>query len=113
MQPRFRTRAYRTRRVLTYFLLGASAIVPFIHAVYLHGWSRQNPKMSITNFMGLALLNGTGAMIYGLRIPERWFPKRFDMIGASHQIMHILVIGGALSHLTGVLRAMQYRYQFN
>ena len=35
-----------------------------------------------------------GALIYGFRIPERCFPYRFDLVGASHQIFHVAVLGG-------------------
>lgn len=33
-----------------------------------------------------------GAIIYGLRIPERWFPKTFDLVGQSHNIFHVCVV---------------------
>ena len=68
----------------------------------------QNRRMSISYFLGLGILNGTGTAIYAARIPERWYPKAFDLYGASHQIMHVLVICGALSHGTGLVRALDY-----
>lgn len=58
--------------------------------------------------MGLGLLNFTGAAIYAARIPERWYPGRFDVWGASHQIMHVLVVCGAVSHSVGLLKALDY-----
>jgi adiponectin receptor len=29
-----------------------------------------------------------GAIIYSLRIPERFFPYKFDFFGSSHNIHH-------------------------
>jgi predicted membrane channel-forming protein YqfA (hemolysin III family) len=40
----------------------------------------------------------SGLAIYGLKIPERFFPKTFDYIGNSHNIWHVFVILGAFTH---------------
>lgn len=58
--------------------------------------------------MGLGLLNFTGAALYGARIPERLFPGKFDYVGSGHQLMHILVMFGALSHTIGLLKAYKH-----
>jgi adiponectin receptor len=86
-----------------YGVLGLSIFIPAIHGVILHGWALQNERMSLTYFMGLGILNGTGTAIYTARIPERWYPRRFDIYGSSHQIMHVLVVCGALSHTVGLV----------
>ena len=52
----------------------------------------------------------TGTVIYAARAPERWAPGRFDMYGSSHQIFHVLVLGGALAHLVGVLTGFEYNH---
>ena len=108
MKPQFRAPAYRAMRSASFAVLGLSAFVPVVHGILLNGWQLQNQRMSITYFLGLGLLNGTGTVIYAMRIPERWYPKTFDIYGSSHQIMHILVACGALSHATGLLRALDY-----
>lgn len=41
-------------------------------------------------------------------IPERWYPRRFDIYSASDQVMHVLVIGGAMSHTIGLVKAFDY-----
>jgi len=108
MRPVFRTPSYRPFRSAMYGVLGFSIIVPAIHGIMLHGWSVQNERMSLTYFIGLGLFNGTGTAIYTLRIPERWYPCQFDIYGASHQIMHVLVICGALFHAIGLVKAFDY-----
>lgn len=108
MRPVFRTPSYRPFRSAMYGILGFSIFVPAIHGVMVHGWTSQNERMSLTYFVGLGLLNGTGTAIYTLRIPEKWYPCIFDIYGSSHQIMHVLVICGALSHTIGLVKAFDY-----
>lgn len=59
--------------------------------------------MGLKFFLGLALINFSGAALYAARIPERWFPGTFDLIGQSHNLMHLLVFTGALVRLHGLL----------
>jgi len=94
--------------VLLYSLLGITAFIAPAHGVRLNGWELQNQRMRIDYFIGLGVLNFVGAATYGLRIPERWYPKTFDVFGASHQIMHVLVMFGALSHSIGLIKAFDY-----
>jgi adiponectin receptor len=89
-------------------MLGLSAFIPIIYGVYLNGWSIQNQRMSIRYFLQLGLLHFTGASFYAARIPERWCPRKFDIYGASHQIMHLMVIAGAVSYAFGILEAFNY-----
>lgn len=42
---------------------------------------------TITVFVSLLL----GAYIYAKCIPECWYPGTFDLVGRSHQLMHVLV----------------------
>ena len=39
-----------------------------------------------------------GACVYAGKIPERWWPGRFDYIGGSHNLWHLAVLGGILFH---------------
>lgn len=110
LNPRFQTPAYRPTRVAMYALLGLSAFIPITHGVVVNGWALQNQRQSISYFVGLGLLNGTGAAIYGVRIPERWYPKKYDISGSSHQIMHVLVMCGALCYSIGLGKAFGYWY---
>ena len=44
------------------------------------------------------------------QFPERWYPKRFDLLGASHQIMHVMVVAAALAYTQAVLEAFDFRH---
>ncbi|TID21390.1 HlyIII-domain-containing protein [Venturia nashicola] len=79
-----------------------------VHGLIINGCVKLNRMMGIDWFMGLAALNLVSMIIYALCIPERWLPRRFDVWGASDQIMHVMVIGGALSHSKGLLRSFAY-----
>ena len=44
------------------------------------------------------------------RIPERWYPGRFDLFGASHQLFHFAVVAAVIAHYLGVLKAFEYHH---
>jgi predicted membrane channel-forming protein YqfA (hemolysin III family) len=41
---------------------------------------------------GAALALGAGAAVYAAGLPERAFPGVFDVIGSSHQLMHVTLL---------------------
>ncbi len=53
--------------------------------------------------------NTVGAAAYTAKFPERWWPRRFDLLGASHQIMHMAVLAAAVAYAVGVDRALTFR----
>ena len=103
LRPRFRQPAYRTMRFLMYVFLGTSLFAPIFHGAHKYGWRQLEEMMGLKSYLGMAVINFSGAAIYALRIPERWFPGKFDLIGMSHNWMHILVLTGALVRLRGLL----------
>ena len=52
-----------------------------------------------------------GAILYAIRFPEKFFPIKYDYIGSSHQLFHILVLLGATFHYYGSLDAYIYRFK--
>jgi adiponectin receptor len=50
-----------------------------------------------------------GVLIYVSRLPERWFPGRFDLLGNSHNIWHCFVVAAALFHYAGSVNAYHLR----
>jgi len=45
----------------------------------------------MTSWYGGTILYLIGAVMYATATPERFFPKRFDIIGSSHQFFHMLI----------------------
>ena len=104
LRPCFCLPRFRKLRTLIYFFLGASLFVPLYPAWKLFGSVEMLDKAAgWRSFLALALVNSLGGVTYTARVPERWFPGRFDLLGQSHHWMHILVIIGAIIRLRGLL----------
>ena len=79
--------------------------------------------MSLSWMAWMATSNLVGAVIYAasmpacfcianvyhgtdmIQVPERWAPYKFDMFGASHQLLHVMVMVAAAIHYWGLLEA--------
>jgi adiponectin receptor len=108
LRPKFRQPAYRLVRFYMYAFLGMSTFFPVVHGLFEYGYADTNQRMSLNHFLGLGGLNFAGAAVYAARVPERWMPRRFDIWGSSHQIMHVLVVIGALCFEQGLLQAVRW-----
>ena len=42
------------------------------------------------------------------KYPEKRFPRRFDIFGTSHQILHVMVVLAGLVHMFGVLQVFDF-----
>jgi adiponectin receptor len=82
---------YRHLRTFCFCLLGFTGLAPTIHA-YIIYYKEYHVLWAIKYNMLQLLCNIIGTVLYSSRIPERWFPGRYNLIGHSHFIMHILVI---------------------
>ena len=108
LAPSYATPAYRPYRTAVFLVLGLSAVVPVAHVVQLYGYR------TITETMGLRFLILSGALyvvgagLYAARVPERFAPGRFDMLGASHQIFHVLILAAAAAHYISIRRAYAF-----
>ncbi|RIA86658.1 hemolysin-III related-domain-containing protein [Glomus cerebriforme] len=108
VSSRFRSPQLRWFRTGLFIAMGLSAFVPLIHALIIYGYRLCFDVISLKWLLLMGALYITGAVIYGARVPERWYPGVFDLLGASHQIFHLFVIAGALVHYYGVIQAMLY-----
>jgi adiponectin receptor len=111
-QPKFRTRKYRTMRVVIYVLSVIGMSAPFFHGWYTLGLQGLEDAMDITSFMRMVLLVGVGGGLYVSRIPERWFPITFDLLGQSHNWLHVLVLIAGLVRLQGLLELCVKRGEY-
>lgn len=59
--------------------------------------------------IAMGLLYAIGAVFYVTRIPERWKPGMFDIVGHSHQIFHVFVVAAALAHCAATLNIIEWR----
>ena len=108
--PRFRTPQWRPFRAAMFVGMGLSAVVPILHGIKAYGLEREMRQIGLGWLVLQGLLYILGAAIYAARVPERLRPGHFDLWGSSHQIFHVLVVCAAVAHLTGLLRAFDYRH---
>ncbi|KAH7653912.1 AdipoR/hemolysin-III-related protein [Dioscorea alata] len=106
--PVFQTPQFRSVRALLFFCMGVSGLVPILHKVFLFG---HQPVAMITTVYELVmgLFYGVGVIVYAARVPERWWPGKFDLIGHSHQLFHVLVIAGAYTHYLASVMYLNWR----
>ncbi|OKL63130.1 hypothetical protein UA08_01627 [Talaromyces atroroseus] len=110
LMPQFRTPEWRPFRALMFVSMGLSAVFPVVHGLWLYGAKQMTPQIGLDWLLLQGFLYILGATIYAARVPERLLPGRFDIVGSSHQIFHVLVVCAAISHLTGLLCAFDYRH---
>ncbi|OJD19445.1 hypothetical protein AJ78_00619 [Emergomyces pasteurianus Ep9510] len=110
IMPRFRNPAWRPFRAGMFVSMGLSAIFPVLHGLSIFGVEQMVKQIGLFWLVLQGALYIIGASIYAARVPERWHPGRFDILGSSHQIFHVLVVLAAVSHLTGLLQAFDYRH---
>uniref|UniRef100_A0ACD5Y619 Uncharacterized protein n=1 Tax=Avena sativa TaxID=4498 RepID=A0ACD5Y619_AVESA len=106
--PAFQAPELRPLRAALFSLMGVSGLVPVAHKLVLYGGRRE--AVATAGFEALmGALYGAGAAVYALRVPERWFPGRFDLVGHSHQLFHLFVIAGAYAHYLGGVEYLRWR----
>ena len=107
---RFRTPAWRPYRAGMFVALGLSAVFPVLHGLQIYGFEQMREQIGLSWLVLQGALYIAGAGLYAARIPEKWHPGRYDLVGSSHQIFHVFVMLAAISHLTGLLKAFDYRH---
>nr|POE74594.1 isoform 2 of adiponectin receptor protein [Quercus suber] len=125
LHPQFLGPTFRKYRALMYTSFGLSAITFVVHGIFLYGLAVQKKRLALEWMALMAFLNIAGAAVYTSRVdllpypldlsdyhtdtpqlPERWIPYRFDYLGASHQIFHILVLAAGLVHYKALACAL-------
>ncbi|XP_075243087.1 uncharacterized protein LOC142337618 [Convolutriloba macropyga] len=106
---RFAAPKFRPLRAGLYIFLGLSALVPAVHFIAMYGVERSFYEASFGWMILMAILYISGACLYALRIPERFFPGKFDLWGHSHQIFHVFVVIAIFVHYYGVDQVATFR----
>jgi len=124
LNPQFLGPAFRKYRALMYASFGLSALLFMSHGILLYGFAVQKKRLALEWMILMGALNIIGACFYASRVctllkhqdqlkadnsqlPEKWFPHRFDFVGASHQIFHLLVLAAALVHYKALVIALR------
>ncbi|KAK0635824.1 hemolysin-III related-domain-containing protein [Bombardia bombarda] len=113
-----------------------SFVVPIAHGILLYGLKEQSRRIGLGWIMVTGLCNGVGVVVYAVKVsscggvggyplelrsdaddwamkqfPEKWFPKTFDIWGASHQCMHVMVVCAALAFARAMVAAFDFRHE--
>ncbi|KAK4223219.1 hemolysin-III related-domain-containing protein [Podospora fimiseda] len=111
INPKFQTPKFRSLRISTFITMGLSGLLPIIHAACIYPWDLLNEKAGLGYYLveGLSLVIGT--VFYVTHFPESWAPRKFDILGASHQIFHGFVVVAAVIHIYGLLSVYDWIYK--
>ncbi|KAH6759877.1 heptahelical protein 4 [Perilla frutescens var. hirtella] len=106
--PMFQNPEYRTFRASLFFGMGFSGAAPILHKLILF-WHQPEALHTTGYEVLMGVFYGIGALVYAMRIPERWMPGKFDIAGHSHQLFHVLVVAGAYTHYRAGLVYLRWR----
>ncbi|KAI0697986.1 HlyIII-domain-containing protein [Cytidiella melzeri] len=113
LNPEYRKPTHRGARTKVFVSLGLCGVVPIVHALLSHGFTKLCYEMGFGWLLTSAALYLNGAALYANRIPERLYPGSFDYFFASHQIFHVHVLLAALSHYMCLLTAFDHWHNQN
>ncbi|KAI1414422.1 hemolysin-III channel protein-like protein Izh2 [Hypoxylon sp. FL1857] len=89
-----------------------SVIAPILIGILKHGFEEQSRRVGLNSIGATALCNGVGVICYAMKA-KRWYPRTFDLFGASHQVMHIMVVLAALTYTKATLQAFDFHHQYD
>lgn len=103
--PRFSEERYSLFRV---GVLGSTAlfgIIPLVHLFFLHDGGLQNPIFygKLLAVLELYLWYGVAVLFYATKIPERFLPGKFNIVGCSHNWWHLFVFIASYCHYRSCL----------
>lgn len=101
----FRTREWRPYRAAMFVAFGLSAVLPIVTGIFYYGFSEIYLRIQVKWVLLGGIFYITGAVLYGVRFPEKYAPGKYDIWGHSHQLFHVLVVVAALCHLYGLIKS--------
>lgn len=76
---KFSSEKYAKFRGILFLFLGLSGIVPLTHSLFQDDADQFKPGYYYLGLMGLSYI--IGVFVFMLRVPERFYPRTFDIIG--------------------------------
>ena len=109
MWSKFNTPRYRVTRFVVFVAFGLYGAIPFIHIYLRDGYALATNAYALWGILIMAAIYIGGGALYAMRIPERFWPGRFDVWASSHQLFHVCVVTAALVHYDALLTMVKYR----
>lgn len=97
MVDKYSTPEWKWLRGLLFIILGTSGAVPFLYLQFAsdHGYFS---AYSVQPWALGGAIYIVGAFMQVNNWPEKKYPKKFDIIGSSHQIFHVCVVIACAIH---------------
>ncbi|XP_076043473.1 progestin and adipoQ receptor family member 3 [Oratosquilla oratoria] len=107
LTPRLMSEEWEWTRNLLFVSWSASGVVPTIHWTILHGGFGTDIVMTFfPRIVAMYAISLMAFLVYLFKFPEKFWPGRFDYIGASHQLWHLIIVAALLHwHQTGLTYA--------
>lgn len=113
--PRMVRLRLTNQRTVYFSLYACIGGFSFFHSLYLippdtpiyqsdHFKTRKEAAIAFFTFQFITyVITGASLIVRGIKGPERFFPYKFDIVGASHQLFHILIVIGNIYGYWGML----------
>jgi len=92
-----------------FIVAGYSTLPGMIHLAWYTTEQPNQPSFVVWPWLTGGILYAVGAIIYALKVPERIFPKTFDIWLQSHTIFHWMILAAACLHIWGSFRIFHER----
>ena len=102
LSKKFAQPEYRSMRASLFCGMGLFAVIPVIHMGIKIGFTKLFVDYYLWTLLIMASCYIGGAVIFSLRVPERFYPGKFDRFLNSHNIFHTLIVIAASIHFIGV-----------
>ncbi|XP_063850785.1 progestin and adipoQ receptor family member 3-like isoform X3 [Scylla paramamosain] len=107
LNPKLMGSEWDNTRVALFTGWAVSGLLPLAHWMYIHGgFNHGIVQVFLPRIIVMYIISGAAVFVYLGKIPERYFPGRFDIVGSSHQLWHLIVVAALIYwHQTGLLYA--------
>ncbi|KAI8616624.1 hemolysin-III related-domain-containing protein [Chytriomyces sp. MP71] len=109
----FATHEYRMLRTLILVGFGVSPSLPVAYSLIAHGLGFTRKSMGLDSIGWTLLTSCVGVPTFYFHVPERFYPRRFDIWGNSHLIWHVLIMFGMWFLREGLLEAFYFWHDHN
>uniref|UniRef100_A0A0D9VCY3 Uncharacterized protein n=1 Tax=Leersia perrieri TaxID=77586 RepID=A0A0D9VCY3_9ORYZ len=108
LSPSCSSPRFRRLRAALFLAMGLSGVIPAAHALWIN-WGHAACYLALGLEVAMGVAYAAGAWFYVSRVPEKWRPGVFDVVGHSHQIFHVFVLVGAVTHYVAVDVLLRWR----
>jgi adiponectin receptor len=90
--------------------MGCSVVFPLGHKFVQSDLETLVDECAMLYLLAMCVIIVIGTVVYDRRWPECCWPGYFDLVGSSHQIFHVCVVGATLMIYGGIMEMMRIRH---